>query len=139
MRDASRGGSGNGAATGSATDGGGRAASSAPQPATHPTAHPIHASLTRSRLYLGVERTVIAIEGTLCAALLFGVGLSLATVGLIALVMLVVHPVMVWATARDAQATEVFLRARAYADFYATHAGLGKPGRKPRASVPPGR
>ena len=32
-----------------------------------PTAHPIHASLVRPRLYMGVERPVIAIEGTIAA------------------------------------------------------------------------
>lgn len=118
---------------------GARAALSPSQSAARPVPHPIHASLTRTRLYMGVERTVIAIEGTLCAALLFGVGLSFATAGLIALVMLLVHPTMVWATARDPQATEVFIRARAYGDFYTTHAGLGTASRKPRASIPPAR
>lgn len=127
--------------TGSGSPGasGGHAGLPAPLSAVHPVAHPIHASLTRARLYLGVERAVIAIEGTLCAALLFGVGLSFATVGLIALVMLLVHPVMVWATARDPQALEVFMRARAHGDFYMTHAGLGRAGRKPHASIPPAR
>ena len=50
-----------------------------------PAEHPVHASLVRPVLYLGVERHVVAVEGTLCLALLFGVGLSLATLGLVAL------------------------------------------------------
>ena len=99
----------------------------------------VYKSLHRPLTYLGVERTVVAIEGTLCAALLFGIGLSLATLGLIAMVMLIVHPAMVWVTAKDPQATEILLRTRAYADFYTTHAGLRKTGRKPRPSIPPGR
>lgn len=101
-----------------------------------PTAHPIHRSLTRSRLYLGVERPVIAIEGTIAAALVFGVGLSLLTVGLIVLVWLLVHPVMVWITGKEPQASEVFLRARRYADFYAPQSGLSQAHRRPRPSIP---
>lgn len=119
---------------GPGTGSGGRAALSAPLP----VAHQIHASLTRARLHLGVEPAVIAVKGTLCAALLFGVGLSLATVGLIVVVMLIVHPAMVWVAAKDPQATEIFLPTRAYADFYTTHARLRKTGRKPRPLIPPG-
>ena len=98
------------------------------------TEHPIHGSLIRQTLYLGVERTVIALEGTLCLAVLFGVGFSLFTAALVALVVLVIHPVMVWVTARDPQATEIAIRSRAYDDFYSPHAALGitSSGRNPR-------
>ena len=104
-----------------------------------PAEHPVHASLVRPVLYLGVERHVVAVEGTLCLALLFGVGLSLATLGLVALVAFVVHPVMVWLTAKDAQATEVYVRGRAYDDYYAPHASLAGPVRAPRPPVPRAR
>ena len=104
-----------------------------------PTAHPIHTSLVRPRLYMGVERTVIAIEGTIAAALVFGVGLSFVTLGLILIVWLLIHPVMTWVTSRDVQASEVFLRARPYPDFYATHAGIRRPHRRPRPSIPSAR
>lgn len=104
------------------------------------TEHPIHGSLVRQTLYLGVERTVIALEGTLCLAVLFGVGFSVATVALVALVAIVIHPVMVWVTAKDPQATEIAVRSRAYDDFYAPHAALetSRRGRtpRPRPSVP---
>jgi type IV secretory pathway TrbD component len=98
--------------------------------------HRVHASLVRPVLYLGVERPVIAFEATLALAVLFGVGLHFITLGLIGVVMLVIHPSMVWATARDAQATEVYVRSRAYADYYAPHGSPARRGRTPRPSIP---
>ena len=106
----------------------------------HWTEHPLHESLVRQTLYLGVERTVLGMEGTLCLALLFGVGFALPALALMALVVLVIHPVMVWVTARDPQATEIAVRGRTYADYYAPHAALHPSGAarapRPRPSVP---
>src|SRR3712207_407363 len=84
----------------------------------------VHPSLVRPLLYLGVERHVIALEATLCAALLFGLGLSIGTLALVAAVGLGIHPLFVWLTARDPQATEVYLRSRRYADYYAPTAAV---------------
>lgn len=98
--------------------------------------HGVHPSLVRPVLYLGVERPVIAFEATLALAVLFGVGVHLITLGLIGVVILVIHPSMVWLTARDAQATEVYIRSRAYADYYAPHGSVGTRGRAPRPSIP---
>ena len=99
-------------------------------------AHGIHPSLVRPVLYVGVERPVIACEVTLALAVLFGVGLHLITVGLVGVVILVIHPSMVWVTARDAHATEVYIRSRAYADYYAPHGSARTHGRVPRPSIP---
>lgn len=96
----------------------------------------VHSSLVRPVLYLGVERPVIAFEGTLALAVLFGVGLHLITLGLIGLVLLVIHPSMVWVTAKDAQATEIYIRSRAYADYYIPHGSTSTRGRPPRPSIP---
>lgn len=96
----------------------------------------IHPALVRSVLYMGVERPVIAFEATLALAVLFGVGLNLITLGLIGVVMLGIHPAMVWVTAKDAQATEVYIRSRAYADYYAPHGSVRTRGRPPRPSIP---
>lgn len=104
-----------------------------------PVAHPIHPSLIRPRLYLGVERPIVAVEGTIAAALVLGVGLSFVTVGLVLLIWLLLHPAMVWLTSGDAQASEVFLRARAYADFHAPQAMFRQAHRRPRPSVPAAR
>ena len=100
------------------------------------TERAIHASLIRPMLYAGVERHVIAMEGTICLALVFGVGLHLATLALVAVVVAVVHPVMAWVTAKDPQATEIYVRAHLYRDHYAPHAELHGAVRAPRASLP---
>lgn len=101
------------------------------------TEHQIHLSLVRPTLYLGVERPVIALEGTLCLALVFGIGLSWATAALVALIVVGLHPVLVWLTTRDAQMSEVAVRSRAYADFYAPHAALGAPLARTRTTTLP--
>jgi type IV secretory pathway TrbD component len=103
------------------------------------TGHRVHPSLTRPVLYMGVERPVIAFEATLALAVLFGVGVHLITLGLIGVVMLVIHPSMVWVTAKDSQATEVYIRSRAYADYYAPHDSAWTRGRPPRPSIPGAR
>ncbi len=98
--------------------------------------HRVHPSLVRPVLYMGVERPVIAFEAILALAVLFGVGVHPITLGLIGVVMLVIHPSMVWVTAKDTQATEVYIRSRAYADYYAPHGSAGTRGRPPRPSIP---
>ena len=99
------------------------------------TTRPIHASLVRPELTLGVERHVAGVEATLCFALLCSRGIGLGTLGIVALVVAVIHPVMVWLTAKDPQATQVFARSRRYADFYATHSAEAIV-RAPRPSIP---
>ena len=96
----------------------------------------VHPALVRPVLHLGVERPVIALEATVCAALLFGVGPNPLTIACIAVLALVVHPVAVWLTARDEQAVELYLRSRSYADFYAPLAAAHVSHPRPRASVP---
>ena len=96
----------------------------------------VHPALVRPVLHLGVERPVIALEATVCAALLFGVGPNPLTITCVVVVALVVHPVGVWLTARDEQAVELYLRSRSYADFYAPLATAHASHPRPRASVP---
>jgi type IV secretory pathway TrbD component len=99
------------------------------------TTRPVHAALVRPELTLGVERHVAGVEATLCFALLCSQGIGIGTVGVVAFVVAFVHPVMVWLTAKDPQATQVFARSRRYADFYAPHsAEMGT--RTPRPSIP---
>jgi type IV secretory pathway TrbD component len=96
----------------------------------------IHPSLVRPELTLGVERQVAGVEATLCFALLFGARLSIATVSLVAIVVVVIHPVMVWLTAKDPEVTQIYARSRQYADFYAPHSTLWRTPRAPRPSLP---
>jgi type IV secretory pathway TrbD component len=90
-------------------------------------------------LYLGVERTVIALEATICLALVCGAGPRLPTFAVCAFVVLVIHPTMTWLTAKDPLVVEMYLRSRAYRDFYAPHATVHQAGRKSQPSVPPAR
>src|SRR5687767_8088957 len=94
-----------------------------------PAAHAIRQSLVRPMLYLGVERTVIALEATLCLALVCGAGPRLHTFAICAFVVLVLHPTMAWLTAKDPLTLEVYVRSRAYQDFYAPHASARRAGR----------
>jgi type IV secretory pathway TrbD component len=106
------------------------------RPGNRPIERTVHPSLVRPELTLGVERHVAGIEATICFALLCSRGIGLATLGFVALVIIAIHPVMVWLTAKDEQATQVFARSRRYADFYAPH-GLHKANvRAPRPSIP---
>lgn len=102
--------------------------------------HPIHGSLVRPTLTLGVERHVAALEFTLCIALVLGIGLSVPTLCLVAFVVVAIHPTLVWVTAKDPLATEVYVRSRAYADYYAPHASANAALRgrvpRPRPSIP---
>ena len=100
------------------------------------TTHNVHGALVRPLLYLGVERLVIALETTLCLALILGVGPALATFAIVGIIVAVVHPVMAWLTAKDPLTTEVYLRSRSYADFYAPHASLDGSTPRPRPSIP---
>lgn len=104
-----------------------------------PAVHAIRQSLVRPMLYLGVDRTVIAVEATLCLALVVGAGPRLPTVAVCAFVVLALHPTMAWLTSKDPLALDVYLRSRAYRDFYAPHAGVRRPARAVRPSVPPTR
>ena len=101
-----------------------------------PAAHAVHQSLVRPMLYLGVERTVIAVEVILCLALVCGVGPHLATFAICAFVVLALHPTMAWLTAKDPLVLEIYMRSRAYRDFYAPHAAVQRPGRKAQPSIP---
>lgn len=106
-------------------------------------AHPVHGSLVRNTLTLGVERHVAALEFTLCLAVTLGVGLSFPALCLVAVVVLVIHPTLVWVTARDPLATEVYMRSRSYADYYAPHSSAQavfyKRALRPRPSLPKAR
>ena len=106
------------------------------RPGSRPGERPVHPSLVRPEMTLGVERHIAGIEGTLCFALLCSKGIGLATLGFVAVVVIAVHPVMVWLTTKDAQATEVYARSRRYADFYAPQGSPMRGVRGPRPSIP---
>ncbi|MEO8502478.1 MAG: conjugal transfer protein TrbD [Acidobacteriota bacterium] len=95
---------------------------------TAPRQEVLHVSLTRPILLGGVEREIAIIEATLIAALLFGVGLHLATVGLSILIALVVHPLLRSAAKSDPQMLRVYVRHLRYAPYYAAQTHPEAPG-----------
>jgi type IV secretory pathway TrbD component len=87
----------------------------------------IHQSLIRPILFAGVEPPVAIIEGAIVLALLVVVGIHLATVGLAALYLTVVHTAMAAATRADPQISAVYLRSLGARDHYPPHARLSAP------------
>ena len=89
----------------------------------------VHPALLRDVLYGGVERPVIALEGTLAAGLLFTVGPQLVTLAVVVAIVSVLHPAMAWVTSRDPLATAIYVRSLRWRDFYAPHGTLRTRGR----------
>ena len=89
-----------------------------------PERHPIHASLYRPVLFAGAEPAAVILEVTVAFALVFGIGLHVATVLLAAFYLTVVHGVMVWIAKQDPQMSALYVRSLGARDFYAPHAGV---------------
>ena len=87
-------------------------------------AHAIHAALYRPVLFAGVEPAVVVVEVTTAFALVFGVGLHVATVLLAVFYLTVVHAVMVWVAKQDPQMTALYVRSVVSHDFYPPHASV---------------
>ncbi len=87
-------------------------------------AHVIHPSLYRPVLFAGAEPAVVVLEGTTAFALVFGVGLHVATVLLAVFYLTVGHAVMVWVAKQDPQMTALYVRSLGSRDFYPPHASV---------------
>ena len=86
--------------------------------------HVVHTSLYRPVLFAGAEPAVVIVELSTAFALVFGIGLHVATVVLAVLYLTVVHGVMVWVAKQDAQMTSLYVRSLSAKDFYAPHAEI---------------
>jgi type IV secretory pathway TrbD component len=93
-------------------------------------AHVVHPSLYRPVLFAGAEPAVVVMEVTTAFALVFGVGLHVATVLLAAFYLTVVHSLMVWVAKQDAHMIALYVRSLSARDFYPPHGS-------PHASSPP--
>ena len=80
--------------------------------------HVIHASLWRPILFGGVEPSVAIVEAAAVMALLFVVGIHVATVALALLYGIGVHGVVRWVTVGDPQISLVYIRSLAAQDYY---------------------
>ena len=84
--------------------------------------HALHASLIRPVLFAGAEPAVVIVESCVVFALLFVVGIHVATAALALFWLTIVHGVMVWVAKREPQMTALYVRSLAGRDFYAPHA-----------------
>jgi type IV secretory pathway TrbD component len=81
--------------------------------------HVVHASLWRPVLFGGAEPGFVILEVATVLALLFVVGLHVATVGLALAYATVVHAAAVWVTAKDPMMSRIYLRSLSVRDYYA--------------------
>jgi len=86
--------------------------------------HVIHAALYRPVLFAGAEPAVVVLEVTAAFALVFGVGLHVATAVLAVFYLTVVHAVMVWVAKQDPQMIGLYVRSLGARDFYPPHASV---------------
>jgi type IV secretory pathway TrbD component len=101
-------------------------------------AHVIHAALHRPVLFAGVEPAMAVLEGATAFALVFGVGLHVATVLLAVFYLTVVHGVFVWVARQDPQMITLYVRSLATRDFYPPHGTVHGGPRPARPSIPRG-
>ena len=89
--------------------------------------HPIHISLIRPVLFAGAEPAVVIVESSVVFALLFVVGIHLATIAIVAFWLTVVHGTMLWVAKQEPQMTILYVRSLFGRDFYAPHAQASAP------------
>jgi type IV secretory pathway TrbD component len=102
-------------------------------------AHVIHPSLYRPVLFAGAEPAIVVLEATTAFALVFGVGLHVATVLLAVFYLTVVHAVMVWVATRDPLMSVLYVRSLSARDFYPPHASVHAAPPPVHPSMPQGR
>ena len=99
----------------------------------------IHSALHRPVLMAGVDRGLVIIEATLVTALVVMGGLDWRTLSVAAVLILVLHPAMAWATRTDSMIAEVYVRSLAAQDFYPPVASWRARPAAVRAAIPPRR
>ena len=92
-----------------------------------PRRTPIHVSLTRPLLLGGAERELVLANGTIIAALLFGVGFHWASLTVAALLATAGHWGLRRAAGHDPQLSRIYLRHIRYQDFYTAQAAVQTP------------
>jgi type IV secretory pathway TrbD component len=99
-------------------------------------AHVIHASLIRPVLLAGAEPAVVIVATCVVFALLFVVGVHVATIGLAAFWLLVVHGLMVRVAKIEPLMTALYVRSLTGHDYYTAQARAHEPTRAPKPSIP---
>ena len=89
-----------------------------------PRRTPIHPSLTRPLLLAGAERELVLVNGTIIAALLFGVGFHWASITVAILLETAGHWGLTRAAKHDPQMSSVYVRHVRYQDYYPARAAV---------------
>src|SRR2546428_5573957 len=92
-----------------------------------PRRAPIHLSLTRPLLLAGAERELVLVNGTIIAALIFGVGFHWASLTMATLLASVGHWGLTRAAKHDPQLSRVYVRHIRYQDYYPARAAVQAP------------
>jgi type IV secretion system protein TrbD len=82
----------------------------------------IHPSLTRPLLLAGAERELVLMNGTLIAALIFGVGFHWASLTMAALLATLGHWGLTRAARHDPRLSRVYVRHVRYQEYYPAQA-----------------
>ena len=98
--------------------------------------HVIHSSLYRPVLFAGAEPGVIILEIATSFALVFGVGIHVATLALAAFYLTAIHSLMVSIAKDEPQMIALYVRGLASQDFYFPHSGIRTSPVIPKQSIP---
>ena len=87
----------------------------------------VHQSLARPLLLAGAERPLVLVNGTLIAALIFGVGVHWASLGMAALLATLGHWGLTRAAKHDPQLSRIYVRHVRYQVYYPARAAVKAP------------
>ena len=88
---------------------------------------PINLALTRPQLLAGAERELVLMNGTIIAALIFGVGFHWASLTMAILLATVGHWGLTRAAKHDPQLSRVYARHIRYQEYYPARAAVQAP------------
>src|SRR5438034_1618080 len=92
-----------------------------------PRRAPIHLALTRPLLLAGAERELVLMNGTIIAALIFGVGFHCASLTMAILLATVGHCGLTRPANHDPQLSRVYVRHIRYQEYYPARAAVQAP------------
>ena len=96
----------------------------------------LHASLHRPVLFAGAEPGVVILEIATSFALVFGVGIHVATLALAAFYLTALHSLIVSIAKNEPQMIALYARSLAGHDFYYPHTGIHASPVAPKPSIP---
>jgi type IV secretion system protein VirB3 len=88
---------------------------------------PVHSSLTRPLLLAGAERELVLLNGTVIAALVFGVGVHWASLAVAGLLATLGHWALTRAAKHDPHLSRIYVRHIRYKPYYPARADVRTP------------